>query len=85
LIESLFVLNITGGQSKTLMLMNVSPVEKNMSETCATLSFAQRVMSVELGPARKRTLAASVSLGNSWTNCWKIAILWSHLQADRHR
>lgn len=44
------------------MLMNISPVEKNVSESCATLSFAQRVMSVELGPARKRTLAASVSV-----------------------
>jgi hypothetical protein len=55
-------ISITGGESKTLMLMNISPVEKNVSESCATLSFAQRVMSVELGPARKRTLAASVSV-----------------------
>lgn len=52
-------LMFVGGESKTLMLMNISPAEKNASESVATLSFAQRVMSVELGQAKKRTLSTA--------------------------
>nr|XP_018673165.1 kinesin-like protein KIFC3 [Ciona intestinalis] len=41
--------------SKTLMVVQVSPVEKNVSETVCSLSFAQRVRLVELGQASKKT------------------------------
>ncbi|XP_054855771.1 kinesin-like protein KIFC3 [Eublepharis macularius] len=43
------------GDSKTLMMVQVSPVEKNTSETLCSLKFAERVRSVELGPGSRRT------------------------------
>ncbi|XP_071092118.1 kinesin-like protein KIFC3 [Haliotis cracherodii] len=43
-----------GGDSKTLMIVQVAPVERNVSETTCSLNFAQRVRSVELGAASKR-------------------------------
>ena len=43
-----------GGDSKTLMIVQVAPVEKNCGETVASLGFAARVRSVELGQATKR-------------------------------
>ncbi|NWQ91148.1 KIFC3 protein, partial [Burhinus bistriatus] len=46
------------GDSKTLMMVQVSPAEKNTSETLCSLKFAERVRSVELGPvSRKAELA----------------------------
>ncbi|XP_034528669.1 kinesin-like protein KIFC3 isoform X3 [Ailuropoda melanoleuca] len=42
------------GDSKTLMVVQVSPVEKNTSETLYSLKFAERVRSVELGPGSRR-------------------------------
>ncbi|XP_061450360.1 kinesin-like protein KIFC3 isoform X2 [Rhineura floridana] len=50
------------GESKTLMMVQVSPVEKNTSETLCSLKFAERVRSVELGPGSRRA-----ELG-SWTS-----------------
>ncbi|KAK9392882.1 kinesin-like KIFC3 [Crotalus adamanteus] len=50
------------GESKTLMMVQVSPVEKNTSETLCSLKFAERVRSVELGPGTRRA-----ELG-SWTS-----------------
>ncbi|XP_069510416.1 kinesin-like protein KIFC3 isoform X2 [Ambystoma mexicanum] len=43
------------GDSKTLMMVQVSPVEKNTSETLCSLKFAERVRSVELGPVTRKT------------------------------
>ncbi|XP_069113930.1 kinesin-like protein KIFC3 isoform X2 [Argopecten irradians] len=43
-----------GGDSKTLMIVQVAPVEKNLSETVCSLNFAQRVRTVELGQASRR-------------------------------
>ena len=43
-----------GGDSKTLMIVQVAPVEKNVAETVASLVFAQRVRAVELGQATRR-------------------------------
>ncbi|CAI5781968.1 kinesin KIFC3 isoform X1 [Podarcis lilfordi] len=57
------------GDSKTLMMVQVSPVEKNTSETLCSLKFAERVRSVELGCGSRRT-----ELG-SWTS-------QEHLEAD---
>ena len=36
------------------MIVQVAPVEKNVAETVASLAFAQRVRSVELGQATRR-------------------------------
>ncbi|KAL8602769.1 hypothetical protein ACOMHN_064076 [Nucella lapillus] len=41
------------GDSKTLMIVQVAPVEKNVSETTYTLGFGQRVRTVELGQAKR--------------------------------
>ena len=40
------------GDAKTLMMVQVSPADKNSSETYCSLDFAQRVRSVELGKAK---------------------------------
>ncbi|XP_064375447.1 kinesin-like protein KIFC3 isoform X3 [Dromaius novaehollandiae] len=47
------------GDSKTLMMVQVSPAEKNTSETLCSLKFAERVRSVELGPGSRRAELAS--------------------------
>ncbi|NXX23636.1 KIFC3 protein, partial [Podargus strigoides] len=47
------------GDSKTLMMVQVSPAEKNSSETLCSLKFAERVRSVELGPVSRKTELAS--------------------------
>ncbi|XP_007946255.1 kinesin-like protein KIFC3 [Orycteropus afer afer] len=49
------------GDSKTLMVVQVSPVEKNTSETLYSLKFAERVRSVELGPVSRRAELGSWS------------------------
>ncbi|XP_031564254.1 kinesin-like protein KIFC3 isoform X2 [Actinia tenebrosa] len=52
-----------GGDSKTLMVVQVAPVEKNVGETVCSLTFAQRVRTVELGQATRKTeTAAAVQL-----------------------
>ncbi|XP_038070425.1 kinesin-like protein KIFC3 isoform X2 [Patiria miniata] len=51
-----------GGDSKTLMVVQISPVAKNVSESQCSLSFAQRVRAVELGAASKRTETAEVAV-----------------------
>lgn len=43
-----------GGDSKTLMFVQISPLEKDQGETLSSLNFATRVRGVELGPARKQ-------------------------------
>uniref|UniRef100_A0A2K6EQ19 Kinesin family member C3 n=1 Tax=Propithecus coquereli TaxID=379532 RepID=A0A2K6EQ19_PROCO len=49
------------GDSKTLMVVQVSPVEKNTSETLYSLKFAERVRSVELGSGPRRAELGSWS------------------------
>ncbi|KAI4874775.1 hypothetical protein NFI96_025410 [Prochilodus magdalenae] len=39
------------GDSKTLMVVQVSPLDSNISESVCSLKFAQRVRTIELGPA----------------------------------
>ncbi|KAK4851963.1 hypothetical protein QYF36_019813 [Acer negundo] len=43
-----------GGDSKTLMFLQISPNENDLSETLCSLNFASRVRGIELGPARKQ-------------------------------
>ena len=45
---------LTGGDSKTLMFVQISPNEKDNSETLCSLNFASRVRGIELGPAKKQ-------------------------------
>ena len=44
-----------GGDSKTCMFINASPLEINLSETHSTLNFGKGVRKIELGPASKHT------------------------------
>ena len=55
-----------GGDSKTLMMVQVSSVEKNVGETVCSLGFAQRVRAVELGQAVQRTIKPSHSIANTY-------------------
>ncbi|XP_075098365.1 kinesin-like protein KIN-14Q isoform X3 [Nicotiana tabacum] len=43
-----------GGDSKTLMFVQISPNESDLSETHCSLNFASRVRGIELGPAKKQ-------------------------------
>ncbi|CAL1386210.1 unnamed protein product [Linum trigynum] len=43
-----------GGDSKTLMFVQISPNESDLSETLCSLNFASRVRGVELGPAKRQ-------------------------------
>lgn len=47
---TVFVLLDTGGQAKTLMLVQLNPEAISYSESLSTLTFAERVSGVELGP-----------------------------------
>ena len=50
-----------GGDSKTLMVVQVAPVEKNVSETMCSLMFAERVRAVELGKAAAKKETAEIA------------------------
>ncbi|XP_042630791.1 kinesin-like protein KIFC3 isoform X3 [Cyprinus carpio] len=57
------------GDSKTLMMVQVSPLESNVSESVCSLKFAQRVRSVEIGPSSSsRRQAESSSTSSSPTH-----------------
>ncbi|XP_058081132.1 kinesin-like protein KIN-14E isoform X2 [Magnolia sinica] len=43
-----------GGDSKTLMFVQISPSDNDLGETLSSLNFAARVRGVELGPAKKQ-------------------------------
>ncbi|XVF64919.1 hypothetical protein PTKIN_Ptkin09bG0205200 [Pterospermum kingtungense] len=49
-----------GGDSKTLMFVQVSPSEQDLSESLSSLNFASRVRGVELGPAKKQVDTAEL-------------------------
>ncbi|XP_070605408.1 kinesin-like protein KIFC2 [Erythrolamprus reginae] len=46
-----------GKGSKTVMMVQICPLEKNVGESICSLKFAQRVCKVELGPASRRIKA----------------------------
>jgi hypothetical protein len=48
------LVDIAGGDSKTLMFVQISPYEGDVGETLCSLNFASRVRGIELGPARKQ-------------------------------
>ncbi|XP_062861099.1 kinesin-like protein KIFC3 [Trichomycterus rosablanca] len=57
------------GDSKTLMLVQVSPLDSNLIESVCSLKFAQRVRTVELGmSSNSRRLAENSSASSSPTH-----------------
>ena len=46
--------NFLGGDSKTLMFVQISPNENDQGETLCSLNFASRVRGIELGPAKRQ-------------------------------
>ncbi|KAK8678008.1 hypothetical protein V6N13_143525 [Hibiscus sabdariffa] len=49
-----------GGDSKTLMFVQISPSEHDLGETLSSLNFASRVRGVELGPVKKQVDTAEL-------------------------
>jgi kinesin family protein C2/C3 len=50
-----------GGDSKTLMFVQISPNENDVGETLCSLNFASRVRGIELGQARKQVDVGELS------------------------
>eukprot|EP00049_Salpingoeca_infusionum_P005518 m.93047 g.93047 ORF g.93047 m.93047 type:complete len:957 (+) comp12995_c1_seq1:4147-7017(+) len=50
-----------GGDSKTCVFVNVSPLESNLAETHCTLLFGSNIRKIELGPASKHTATSGGS------------------------
>ncbi|KAD6794390.1 hypothetical protein E3N88_05286 [Mikania micrantha] len=48
------------GDSKTLMFVQISPNENDLSESLCSLNFASRVRGIELGPAKKQIESSEV-------------------------
>lgn len=44
-----------GGDSKTCVFVNVSPIGLNLAETQSSLNFGKSIRKIELGPAKKHT------------------------------
>merc|ERR1712050_352792 len=47
-----------GGDAKTLMIVQASPAQTNVTETLSSLNFASRARNVELGKAKRNVKAA---------------------------
>merc|ERR1711904_589406 len=45
-----------GGDSKTLMIVQISPAQTNVTETLSSLNFASRARNVELGKAKRNVV-----------------------------
>lgn len=50
----IFWYHVAGGDSKTLMFVQISPSDQDVGETLSSLNFATRVRGVELGPVKKQ-------------------------------
>lgn len=57
-------LSFPEGDSKTLMIVQVAPTERHVSETLCSLKFAKRVRTVELGLASRRVEATDSEVGD---------------------
>lgn len=53
-LASFMLLLFPGGDSKTLMFVQISPSDQDLGETLSSLNFASRVRGIELGPAKKQ-------------------------------
>ncbi|CAA2939480.1 kinesin KIN-14Q [Olea europaea subsp. europaea] len=58
-----------GGDSKTLMFVQISPNENDLTETFCSLNFASRVRGIELGPAKKQMDSTELFKHKQMTPC----------------
>jgi kinesin family member C2/C3 len=54
-------IKFVGGDSKTLMFVQISPNENDVGETLCSLNIASRVRGIELGKARKQVDVGELS------------------------
>ena len=54
LVSVITCVRTAGGDSKTLMFVQISPNENDVGETLCSLNFASRVRGIELGQAREQ-------------------------------
>lgn len=58
------------------MVVQVAPVEKNAGETVCSLVFAQRVRTVELGQATKKTESAATAQLKDRLREYEVGLVW---------
>ena len=51
---------VTGGDSKVVMFVQISPSDNDASETLSSLNFDSHVRGIELGPAKKQVDTAEL-------------------------
>jgi hypothetical protein len=61
LVLLIMCVSTAGGDSKTLMFVQISPNENDVGETLCSLNFASRVRGIELGQARKQVDVGELS------------------------
>jgi hypothetical protein len=60
---------IAGGDSKTLMFVQISPSDQDVGETLSSLNFATRVRGVELGPVKKQIDTGELQKTKAMVDC----------------
>ena len=64
-----------GGDSKTLMFVQISPSSNNVTETLCSLNFATRARSVELGQAKKHSDSSSSEIARLRSQVKKLEVI----------
>ena len=70
--------------SKTLMIVCISPVQYNASESFCSLDFAQKVATVELGKATKHVVGATAGVSHTSPHANSHSHAASHHSSSHH-
>lgn len=74
--------DLTGGDSKTLMFVQVNPHPESIGETVCSLNFASRVKNVELGPAKRHVDGAAGGASSAELSRLKVKV--KYLEVSIH-